>query len=54
MRDQIKPIVMGRHLILLGMKPGPHFKEILNKAFEAQLDGVFDNLDDGIEFLKQN
>ena len=52
--EEIKPILMGRHLIKLGMKPGPHFGPILKSAFEAQLDGVFETVEDGIEFLKNN
>lgn len=50
--EEIKPIVMGRHLINLGMKPGSHFGPILKSAFEAQLDGLFETVNDGIEFLK--
>jgi len=50
--EEIKPILMGRHLIELGMKPGPHFGQILKNAFEAQLDGKFETVEDGIEFLK--
>jgi tRNA nucleotidyltransferase (CCA-adding enzyme) len=50
--EEIKPILMGRHLIELGMEPGPHFGPILKDAFEAQLDGLFENVEDGIEFLK--
>lgn len=50
----IQPILMGRHLIELGMKPGPQFGPILKVAFEAQLDGLFETIDDGIEFLKSN
>jgi len=50
--SEIKPILMGRHLIDLGMKPGPIFGSILKTAFEAQLDGVFETVEDGIEFLK--
>ena len=40
-------IVMGRHLIEMGQTPGPHFKSILNKCYEAQLDGVFSSLEEG-------
>lgn len=29
---------MGRHLIELGLKPGPAFKPILDACYEAQLD----------------
>lgn len=36
-----KPILLGRHLIALGMSPGPEFRAILDAAFEAQLDGAF-------------
>jgi tRNA nucleotidyltransferase (CCA-adding enzyme) len=36
-----RPILLGRHLIGLGMKPGPEMKRILDAAFEAQLDGDF-------------
>lgn len=50
--DEVKPLVMGRHLIELGMKPGPHFGPILKAAFEAQLDELFETVADGIEFLK--
>jgi len=34
------------------MKPGPIFGSILKTAFEAQLDGVFETVEDGIKFLK--
>ncbi|MEM8933172.1 MAG: HD domain-containing protein, partial [Acidobacteriota bacterium] len=43
-----KPIVQGRHLIELGLKPGRHFGPILEACFEAQLDGAFDDLDRGL------
>jgi tRNA nucleotidyltransferase (CCA-adding enzyme) len=36
-----RPILLGRHLIALGHRPGPDFTAILHAAFEAQLDGVF-------------
>ncbi len=47
-----KPIVLGRHLIALGLKPGPHFKPILDACYEAQLDGRITNLQEGIAFAK--
>lgn len=41
--DTVDPILMGRHLIEMGMKPSKKFGEILSKVFEMQLDGdVFD------------
>lgn len=36
-----KPILLGRHLIALGMQPGPGFRELLDAGFEAQMDGAF-------------
>lgn len=46
-----KPIVLGRHLQALGLQPGPHFKPILEAAYEAQLDGEFDDLEGAREWL---
>jgi len=48
-----KPIILGRHLIQKGMKPGADFGPILKKCFEAQLDGEFDNLISGLDFLEK-
>jgi tRNA nucleotidyltransferase (CCA-adding enzyme) len=48
-----KPILMGRHLIQVGLEPGPHFGPILNKAFEAQLDGQFNDLPGAIAWAQQ-
>ena len=36
--DPVKPILMGRHLIDAGVKPGPHFRPMLDRAFDAQID----------------
>lgn len=36
-----KPLLLGRHLIALGMQPGPSFKSLLSITYEAQLDGAF-------------
>ena len=38
------PILMGRHLIELGLKPGPDFKTILDAVYERQLDGEINNI----------
>ena len=47
-----QPIVMGRHLIDLGLKPGPHFKDLLEACLDAQLDGVFPDLEGGVKFAR--
>ena len=39
-----QPILMGRHLVELGMEPGKAFGAILHKAYEAQLEGAFTDL----------
>ncbi len=48
-----RPIVMGRHLIALGFAPGPALGSLLAACYEAQLDGAFATLDDGIEFARR-
>ena len=49
-----KPLVMGRDLIALGMKPGVEFGRILKAAYEAQLDGRFDTAEGGIEYVSSH
>jgi tRNA nucleotidyltransferase (CCA-adding enzyme) len=46
-----KPILQGRHLLERGLKPGRTFKPILDAAFEAQLDGAFNDLDGARSWL---
>jgi tRNA nucleotidyltransferase (CCA-adding enzyme) len=41
-----EPILLGRHLIDLGLKPGPQFKSILDAVYEMQLDGQVTNLEE--------
>jgi tRNA nucleotidyltransferase (CCA-adding enzyme) len=38
----VSPLVLGRHLLEAGLKPGKQFRELLDLAFAAQLNGVFD------------
>ena len=46
------PIVMGRHLMELGVQPGADMGQLLDECYEAQLDGIFSSLDSGIVFAK--
>ncbi|HEY0874484.1 MAG TPA: hypothetical protein VGD94_13515 [Vicinamibacterales bacterium] len=46
------PIVLGRHLLALGMKPGPRVGELLRAIYERQLDGSITTLEEGIEFAR--
>ena len=47
-----KPVVLGRHLISLGLRPGPQFKPALEAAFESQLDGAFHDEAGGLEWMR--
>lgn len=49
-----KPILLGRHLIELGLTPSVKFKDILNAAYEAQLDGAFFDVEHAVKYAKDN
>lgn len=40
------PILMGRHLIELGLKPSREFKKVLDTVYEMQLDGKISSLEE--------
>jgi tRNA nucleotidyltransferase (CCA-adding enzyme) len=46
-------IIQGRNLIELGYAPAPWFRNVLDKCYEAQLDGVFDDQASGLECLRR-
>lgn len=48
-----KKIVLGRHLIAMGHKPAGWFSQVLDEAFEAQLDGVFADEAGGLAWLTE-
>ena len=43
------PILLGRHLLDLGLKPGPRVGEILKAVYEQQMDGSITTLDQALE-----
>ena len=47
-----KPLILGRHLLALGVPASPAFKKIIDECYEAQLDGKFLDEAGGIAFLK--
>ena len=47
-----KPLLLGRHLLQLGVKPGPRMGEILRAVYERQLDGTVGSVEEGIELAK--
>jgi tRNA nucleotidyltransferase (CCA-adding enzyme) len=44
--EEEKPMLLGRHLIELGLKPGPRIGEITAKVYELQLEGKVRSLDE--------
>jgi tRNA nucleotidyltransferase (CCA-adding enzyme) len=42
------PLVLGRHLLELGLSPGPRVGEVLKQVYEKQLDGAITTVDEGI------
>ena len=43
------PVLLGRHLLAMGMTPGPRVGEILKVVYEQQLDGAVATLDEAID-----
>ena len=43
-----KPLLLGRHLLDLGLKPGPRIGEVLRAVYERQLDGTIATVEEGI------
>ncbi len=43
------PILLGRHLLDLGVRPGPRMGEILRAVYERQLDGAVTALEEAID-----
>jgi tRNA nucleotidyltransferase (CCA-adding enzyme) len=48
-RETIKPLVMGRDLIKLGVPPGPGMGKLLKKLYKLQLDNGFETKAAGLE-----
>jgi poly(A) polymerase len=48
------PLITGDDLIVAGYKPGPQFKEILNRVEEAQLEGTLKSKEEALRFVKRS
>jgi tRNA nucleotidyltransferase (CCA-adding enzyme) len=46
------PIVMGRHLLELGVEPGPQMGTLLKTVYERQLDGEITTLEQGLDLAR--
>jgi tRNA nucleotidyltransferase (CCA-adding enzyme) len=48
-----KPLLLGRHLLALGLTPGPEVGRILRQVYERQLDGAITTIDEGIALARE-
>jgi tRNA nucleotidyltransferase (CCA-adding enzyme) len=48
-----EPILLGRHLLALGLTPGPRVGEILKAVYELQMDGAVTTLEQAIEAARR-
>jgi tRNA nucleotidyltransferase (CCA-adding enzyme) len=46
------PVLLGRHLLELGMTPGPRVGEVLKLVYEKQLDGEIETVEEAVEVAK--
>jgi len=46
------PFITGKHLIDMGLKPGPKFKDILTSVMDMQLEGEVKSFEDGLRVVK--
>jgi tRNA nucleotidyltransferase (CCA-adding enzyme) len=51
--DAPRPLLLGRHLLALGLMPGPKIGVILKQVYERQLDGEITTVEEGIELARQ-
>jgi poly(A) polymerase len=54
--EDVRPIrlLTGDDLIVLGFRPGPEFREILNAAEDAQLEGAISSHDEALNWVGQH
>ena len=47
------PLLLGRHLLALGLTPGPRIGDILKQVYEKQLDGEIRTVEEGLEAARE-
>ncbi|MGQ9673061.1 MAG: HD domain-containing protein [Candidatus Aminicenantales bacterium] len=52
-RESIRPLILGRDLIKLGVAPGPEMGKILRHLYELQLDNAFETKAAGLDAARQ-
>ena len=48
-----KPLLLGRHLLEIGVPPGPRMGEILRAVYERQLDGAVTTVEEGLAAARE-
>lgn len=48
------PLLLGRHLLALGLPPGPTVGRLVHAAYEAQLDGAFPDLPGALDWIRHH
>jgi tRNA nucleotidyltransferase (CCA-adding enzyme) len=48
--NRLEPLLLGRHLIDEGVQPGAGMGKLLKDLYEAQLEGEFETLEQGLEY----
>ncbi len=48
-----EPLLKGRHLLTLGLKPGPRVGEVLKQVYERQLEGSITTVEEGIAAARE-
>jgi tRNA nucleotidyltransferase (CCA-adding enzyme) len=52
-RNPPRPLLLGRHLLDLGMRPGPQMGELLKQVYERQLDGEITSIEAAIDRARE-
>lgn len=53
-QNKPEPVLTGKMLIRMGIKPGPEMGRLLKEAYIAQLDGRFDDVESAIDWFKHH
>ena len=48
-----EPLLLGRHLLAMGLEPGPKVGQILRIVYEQQLDGTVNSLEEATRAARQ-
>ena len=52
-KSPLANLLQGRDLVELGFEPSPKFGKILDEVYELQLDGIINNKDEAIAYIKE-